>query len=85
MSGALLLPIQNSARNVARHTGMCRGDLSRVEGNQEVKDLSETATSLLLAFCGLMLCYWMFSEALSSLVTRSFETLTVSVSRATGR
>ena len=48
-----------------------------------MKDLSETAISLLLAFLGLMICYWIFGSMLSELITQSFENLGL-VSRATG-
>ena len=40
-----------------------------------MKDLSETAVSLLLSFLGLMIAYSIFGEILSGFITQSFNLL----------
>ena len=40
---------------------------------KSMKDLSETAVSLLLSFLGLMIAYSIFGEILSGFITQSFD------------
>jgi hypothetical protein len=38
-----------------------------------MRDLSETAISVLFAFCGLAITYWLLGEWLSAFILRSFD------------
>ena len=48
------------------------GTTSRTEA-KSMKDLSETAVSLLLSFLGLMIAYSIFGEILCGFITQSFD------------